>query len=375
MDSSRTAKDHVKHQFKNLQKNSDFISVFSQLPDMALVINQKREIVYGNQKLLDDLGLKKVEESLSYRPGELFNCIHTINGSGCGDSEDCRYCQAFSVVKESQVTKTTVSREARVTVRPSNKSLSLDLKVTASPLLLNNLSSMTMVFFSDISHQKRREYLEEVFLHDTRNTLNALSLMGDMISFKDLPREVQGDFSLIQQYVKMLAEDFEGHQMLLEAEKGILKCQLSLFPVHEIVSTCLEAVSKIAQFMDVKISLDLLDPTENVYTDPRLARRVLVNAMKNAIEATPENGLIKIIVSGGENCIVEINNPGCLDEYVSKQIFQRSFSTKGQGRGLGTYSMRLLLESYLDGKISFSSSKQKGTTFVINFPTQKSPKS
>jgi signal transduction histidine kinase len=374
MAQSRLPKEYIQQQYKSLQENLDFITVFSQLPDMALVINQNRQIVYGNQKLLDDLGLRNVEESLSYRPGELFKCIHASNGVDCGDSVDCRYCQAFSVVKESQTVKRTVSREARVTVRPLKKSLSLDLKVTASPLSLNNFSSMTMVFFSDISHQKRREYLEEVFLHDTRNTLNILSMMGEMMSFKDLPGEVQGDFLMMQQYVKMLAEDFEGHQMLLEAEKGVLKSQLSLYPVHEILSASLEAISKIAQFMDVKISLECVTPPENVHTDPRLARRVLVNAMKNAIEATPEKGKIKIRVFGGKNCVIEINNPGYLDECVSKQIFQRSFSTKGQGRGLGTYSMRLLLESYLEGKVSFSSSKKKGTTFVISLPTHPNSK-
>ena len=36
-------------------------------------------------------------------------------------------------------------------------------------------------------------------------------------------------------------------------------------------------------------------------------------------------------------------------EDVKLQIFQRSFSTKGPGRGLGTYSMKLLTERYLKG--------------------------
>jgi sensor histidine kinase regulating citrate/malate metabolism len=46
-------------------------------------------------------------------------------------------------------------------------------------------------------------------------------------------------------------------------------------------------------------------------------------------------------------------------------MFKRSFTTKGIGRGLGTYSMKLLGEKYLKGKVGFESSKQNGTTFYI----------
>jgi sensor histidine kinase regulating citrate/malate metabolism len=50
------------------------------------------------------------------------------------------------------------------------------------------------------------------------------------------------------------------------------------------------------------------------------------------------------------------------------QIFQRSFSTKGAGRGLGTYSIKLLGERYLHGTVSFASSAEQGTIFQISLP-------
>ena len=50
------------------------------------------------------------------------------------------------------------------------------------------------------------------------------------------------------------------------------------------------------------------------------------------------------------------------------QVFQRSFSTKGSGRGLGTYSMRLLTEHYLRGSVGFTSSAAEGTTFFASYP-------
>lgn len=50
------------------------------------------------------------------------------------------------------------------------------------------------------------------------------------------------------------------------------------------------------------------------------------------------------------------------------QIFNRSFSTKSTGRGLGTYSMKYLTEKYLRGEMSFTSVEGEGTTFLARYP-------
>jgi sensor histidine kinase regulating citrate/malate metabolism len=50
------------------------------------------------------------------------------------------------------------------------------------------------------------------------------------------------------------------------------------------------------------------------------------------------------------------------------QIFNRSFSTKGGNRGVGTYSIKLLTERYLHGKVSFISSVETGTIFKVILP-------
>jgi len=58
-----------------------------------------------------------------------------------------------------------------------------------------------------------------------------------------------------------------------------------------------------------------------------------------------------------------------LDPRVALRVFQRSFSTKaGQGRGLGTFSMKLFGENYLGGRVSFTSLQEAGTTFSLERP-------
>ena len=58
-----------------------------------------------------------------------------------------------------------------------------------------------------------------------------------------------------------------------------------------------------------------------------------------------------------------------MSEVVKLQVFRRSFSTKpGTGRGVGTYSARLLTERYLRGTLRFHSDEGEGTTFTSRYP-------
>jgi signal transduction histidine kinase len=63
-----------------------------------------------------------------------------------------------------------------------------------------------------------------------------------------------------------------------------------------------------------------------------------------------------------------VHNEGIVPPEVQPRIFERSFSTKGPGRGLGTYGMRLIGERVLGGQVSFSSAAGRGTTFSILLP-------
>ena len=58
-----------------------------------------------------------------------------------------------------------------------------------------------------------------------------------------------------------------------------------------------------------------------------------------------------------------------MPEAVRHQLFQRSFSTReGRGRGIGSYSVKLLTEKYLRGDVSFVSREPEGTTFFVALP-------
>jgi sensor histidine kinase regulating citrate/malate metabolism len=91
--------------------------------------------------------------------------------------------------------------------------------------------------------------------------------------------------------------------------------------------------------------------------------------VKNALEASPSKATVSLSFQEKNDSIqFSVFNSSWISREVQLQLFKRSFSTKGAGRGIGTYSMKLLGEKYLKGKVWFQSSPEKGTTFFIAIP-------
>jgi sensor histidine kinase regulating citrate/malate metabolism len=91
--------------------------------------------------------------------------------------------------------------------------------------------------------------------------------------------------------------------------------------------------------------------------------------IKNALEACQPGQTVTVgCQQDGADVLFWVHNPTVMPLNVQLQMFQRSFSTKGQGRGLGTYSMKLLSERYLKGRVAFTSREGEGTRFTVVYP-------
>ena len=90
----------------------------------------------------------------------------------------------------------------------------------------------------------------------------------------------------------------------------------------------------------------------------------------NAAEASRDGDTVKTNCGKDKSSVFfSVNNPGVMPDDVRIRVFDRFFSTKDENRGLGTYSMKLLGEGYLDGKVWFETDSDSGTTFYISIPT------
>lgn len=339
---------------------------------MLMVLNSHRQVLLGNSALLQQLGVNTSEPVVGKRPGEAIGCIHVSDGpDGCGTSRACAYCGAVLAIVESQESGRPVVQECLATVRrPEGFLDSVEFRVRAAPVEVGG-ERMTAFVLNDISGEKRREALERTFFHDILNTIGGLAGWSLLMERLD-----QGERSKAAQRIGMLTrrleQEVKDQRRLRDAETGTLVVSRTRVPAAGVLEELQVtfALHEVAEGKQLVIESPAKDAT--VYTDVTLLLRVLTNMVKNALEAVPAGGTVRVWharEAGGPAFFV--HNPGAIPPDVALRIFKRSFSTKAEhGRGLGTYSMKLFGERYLGGKVGFESSAEAGTTFFIRLPQE-----
>ncbi|MCB0836861.1 MAG: GHKL domain-containing protein [Bacteroidetes bacterium] len=112
------------------------------------------------------------------------------------------------------------------------------------------------------------------------------------------------------------------------------------------------------------------DPNLSIQADPELIEQVLINLVKNAMEAVTgqSNPRIEIgseITHDHIQIFVRDNGPGINEEYLDK-IFIPFFTTKKSGSGIGLSLSRQIMRMHR-GRINFHTSAEDGTTFILAF--------
>jgi K+-sensing histidine kinase KdpD len=365
----RASRERILRDFSDLRSLDYVTELIHALPYVATILNQQRQIVFSNEALLEKMGIC-MEEVLGQRPGEALNCIHARDmEAGCGTSTSCRVCGAVNTILKCENSGKAATGQCRIRVHDDRGyEDSLDLEVTAAPF---NWGKSRFIIFAarDISGEKRREALERIFFHDVINTAGTLQGVVDMLKQLSDPDKIRSFIDLLSMVSHDLTEEILIQKSLLSAENGELAVDRQMFYLSETVGYIVNEYRRHELAHNREISFVSASGELTLYTDPVLLRRILGNMIKNALEAIREGERVTVDCSRKPGAVsIWVHNPGSMHENVRKQVFQRSFSTTGKGRGLGTYSMKLLGEKYLGGKVSFSSSEKNGTIFCIELP-------
>jgi len=120
----------------------------------------------------------------------------------------------------------------------------------------------------------------------------------------------------------------------------------------------------------VKI-LDRAQDEPTIWVDANKMERVLINLIKNAIDAMPEKGTLEISSRQiGENVEFTFADTGVgMSEQTKSKMFMPLFTTKAQGMGFGLAICKRLVEAH-GGKIDVESSLGKGTSFTVTLPIE-----
>ncbi|MBU1099078.1 MAG: HAMP domain-containing histidine kinase [Bacteroidetes bacterium] len=369
-DPQKASMSEIFEQQKQIRSQDVLCKIINNFPFFVLILNKQRQIVEANSSALDSFKGKKLNEVLGLKVGEALGCIRKDEyPNGCGTTKFCKDCGAASAIMKSNKSLSFASEECRIIADDNGKNISLDYLVHTDSINIQN-EEYTMFVVQDISKQKRLEVLEKMFFHDILNTggaIHGLATILPMIENRDEKREIE---EAILDSSKQLIEEIQAQRDLVYAEKGNLEVNPIYTYSNSIIKTVYEMYSRAELSQDKNFLVEYLTPDIEFKVDPILLIRSLSNLAKNALEATRKNETVKISTRLKSTSIVfDVFNSNVMDERVQNQLFQRSFSTKnGLGRGIGTYSVKLLVEQYLNGKVSFKSNIESKTIFSIELP-------
>lgn len=347
--------------FENLPQLSIFLDA---VPNDYLILNSNRQIVYANKRALEMLGYNSIDKLLGMRQGEAIKCMHSNEmAAGCGTSEACRQCGAVNATING-LNGIADLQECRITSEEND--CAYDFRVWTTPYEVDG-EKFAIMSITDISNEKRRSALERIFFHDVLNTAGGIQGISALIH--DYPDEVDEFKDILFDSSNHLINEIQAQRDLINAENSDLKVHYTDLNTVQIVNflTGLYRGHEIAKDKQVVAAADTINC--EFLSDEALLTRVVGNMTKNALEASSAGQTVTVGCSVKDDKVIfSINNPKYMPREIQLQVFQRSFSTKGSGRGLGTYSMKLLSEKYLNGRVYFTSNNESGTTFYAEYP-------
>ncbi len=244
----------------------------------------------------------------------------------------------------------------------------ISLKASFAPIISDEVKIKNIVgIYEDISERKQ---IERFFFHDILNTAGNLKNYTEFLEDKSVnDREKIKINNNIAFLSNQILEEIISHRFILSSDKSEIKLNVISINTLDVFNNTVVTFKQILEKENKSLVIDADFETLEIKTDRIILNRVLGNLIKNAIEASLPGGSVNVgCIAGNDVVKFRVHNQTAIPEENKSKIFHRSFSTKGEGRGIGTYSIKFLTEKYLKGEVSFTSNEEEGTTFYVIIP-------
>jgi PAS domain S-box-containing protein len=252
-------------------------------------------------------------------------------------------------------------------------------QITLSPITdeFGNVVA-TSVISRDISYQKEAEKLIV--------QAEKLKLAGEIAA--GVAHEIRNPMTVISGFIQMMQEDpsypYQGYTKLIQSELERINLIISEFLILAKPQATVAKPISLRQTLDDVIVL--FGPELNMHgirfinhwekedfyvqaEDHRL-KQVLINLIKNSIEAIGQHGEITLLVENFDDGFVSLrlrdNGAGMPDD-VLNQIFEPFYTTKPTGTGLGLIISQKIIREH-GGSLEIDSEEGAGTTATILLP-------
>lgn len=344
-----------------------FKTLMDKVEQNILILNDKRQAVYVNRTLMNNYGIGDAQIVLGLRPGEIFQCTNALTDGGCGTAVFCRECGAVNAILETQLKGEERIEECVIT---SADGETYELSVSSKPFEFRGMR-YTLFSICDIGRQKRMNVLEQIFFHDIINIAGGIHSMLQLILEEKQAKEPEREKlnRLLMATSEQLINELCAHKTLKAAETNELLVSNSVFSSLDVLKEVVSVAENMKCSFGKVIYCDAGNTDFQINADESLLRRVLLNMLTNAIEASSIGDKVTVSVCcKGGIAVFAVHNKQVIPLEHRHLIFRKSFTTKKRGSGLGTHSIKLLTERYLHGRVDFHTDEENGTVFRVHIP-------
>ncbi|QGJ69066.1 Hypothetical protein PBC10988_7320 [Planctomycetales bacterium 10988] len=262
-----------------------------------------------------------------------------------------------------------------------------DVRVQVQPIDVESCSG-NMILVHDLRAERLMERdfrfsarfrnlirLYQSMAHDLRSPIASIliycQLLQDQIDRgQNLPKEVvqteREYLEVIQDGARTLDRSLV---LLLEELVDFDADRAEIFDLRDLVESIQRLSSPQAKRQHISMTSRLPGDPVQVRGSKTRVKLAILNLVNNALEAMPKGGHIEIELDSNETtAIIRISDTGVgIPEVLKDQIFERYFTTKTTGTGIGLHVTLDTIQE-LGGSLSFVSEEDVGTTFEVKIP-------
>ncbi|GAA4880871.1 hypothetical protein GCM10023310_71340 [Paenibacillus vulneris] len=252
------------------------------------------------------------------------------------------------------------------------------LLITPAPIIIRQAMVGCYVMVKDITEQKRKDELlrksEKLSVvgqlaagvaHEIRNPLTALKGFVKLMMHSD---------AQFPRYLSIMKEELDRIELIVSELLMLSKpqsLQLRRTDLKDLVEEVQTLIGTQAIMKNIEIQLAAGQGPYAVHCDPNQIKQVIINFLKNAIEAMTRDGIIHIVLTIAEDtglAMLRIIDQGCgIPEDKLPRLGEPFYTTKEGGTGLGLMISQKIIEHH-GGKMSITSRVNQGTTVEMSLP-------
>jgi two-component system nitrogen regulation sensor histidine kinase NtrY len=290
---------------------------------------------------------------------------------------DQKLCEAIKTIKPAE--------RRLVSFGTQQGEIQLSLKATS---FKTNEGEMIILSIQDIKSELDEKELEawmkliRVLMHEIMNSITPITSLSESLSViyskggePVSPEQITG---------KIIATTLQGLNVIKEQGRGLMSFVESyrkltrlpepdkkIFRAADLMARVKVLYDSLENSDNMHLSYSLKDPDLEILADQNLISQVLINLIKNALEAGGNDNEGKIMIStdlgnnlNPEICVID-NGPGIAQENLDK-IFVPFFTTRKNGSGIGLSISRQIMRAH-GGNLKVRSVPGKETVFCLSF--------